>query len=129
MWENEFEDEIYGIGAFEMTRSKTKIRSKEKKQSKQVVYPKYVSHALIVKVRETTFQQELREAKDPNWELFWTLDKVEVIGNPKQAKRIYFRTGKGIRGYFKITGYGTGEYSGKNLPVVFFERKFYPEGV
>ena len=58
-----------------------------------------------MKVRETTFQQELREAKDPNWELFWTLDRVESIGDPQQAKRIYFRTGKGIRGYFKIKGF------------------------
>lgn len=129
MWENEFEDEIYGIGAFKMTRSKTKIRSKEKKRSKQVVYPKNVSHALIVKARETTFQQELREAKDPNWELFWTLDRVKYIGDPKQAKRIYFVTGKGVRGYFKIKGYGMRKYRGKKQPVVFFERKFYPESV
>lgn len=108
-----------------MLRKKSKYKSKEKRKSKQSLYPKNVRHALVVKCKETTFQEELREAKDPNYRLFWTLDRVKSVGDPRKAKRIYFFTGEGERGYFKIKGYGIEDYKGKTVPVVYFHPKFY----
>jgi hypothetical protein len=79
---------------------------------------------LIVKCRESTFQKELQEAQDPNHKLFWTLNKVKLIGNIQQAKQLFFETEKGKRGYFEIKGYGRENYKGKNQEVVYFKRQF-----
>ena len=81
---------------------------------------------LMVNCKETTFQQELKEATMPNYKLFWTLDKVKLIGNPNNATRLFFKTTNGVRGFFKIKGYGQETYKGKSQPVVYFNREFYP---
>jgi hypothetical protein len=108
--------------------SKQKIVTKQKKVSKVKyanVKPENIKNALIVKCRESTFQQELKEAKDINYKLFWTLGSVRKIGNALQATKIVFVTGQGIRGFFRITGFGNEKYRGQVQPVVYFDRQFY----
>lgn len=81
-------------------------------------------NALSVKCRGSTFQQELREASDPNHELFWTLDKVEIHGDPDKAENLWFIADKEVKGFFPILGYGMRNYRGKEQQVVFFDRQF-----
>lgn len=107
------------------TVTKKKVVSKVSQIHKSQINPLQVENTLIVKCKESTFQQELKEAADPNYRLFWTLNHVKKVGDPFQARTIVFVTGKGIRGYFLIKGYGEEVYRGKVQPVVYFDRDFY----
>ena len=79
---------------------------------------------LLVNCKESTFQKELQEAQDPNHKMFWTLNKVKLIGNLPEANKLFFKTEKGQRGYFETKGFGMENYKGKNQEVVYFKRKF-----
>lgn len=99
--------------------------SKSSVMKKARYKPQDIENALVIKCKESTFQQELKEAADPNYRLFWTLSHVKRVGDPFQARKLIFVTGQGIRGYFLIKGYGEEIYKGKVQPVVYFDRNFY----
>lgn len=118
---------MFEMVKFKLNR-KRKVVPKQKKVSKvkqAEMQPGELKNALIVKCREPTFQQELKEAKDINHKLFWTLGSVRKIGNALKATKLVFVTGEGIRGYFRITGFGREKYRGQVQPVVYFGRQFY----
>lgn len=81
---------------------------------------------LTVKCKEKTFQQELKEASQPNYRLFWTLNKVKLTGDMNKADKIFFETEQGMRGSFLIKGYGYEKYKGENQAVVYFDKAFDP---